>query len=98
MGSSSEGEGRGRMEGWLYLFRSNRLGLQYSRKRYFVLDHRDSSLNCYRATPTASTQVVALPLPSLTFCSMFRGAKRVLEHIGNIGEFWDSYSDYTTDS
>ncbi|XP_064957773.1 protein ENHANCED DISEASE RESISTANCE 2-like isoform X3 [Musa acuminata AAA Group] len=57
MGSSSEGEGRGRMEGWLYLFRSNRLGLQYSRKRYFVLDHRDNSLNCYRAAPTASTQV-----------------------------------------
>ncbi|XP_072057084.1 protein ENHANCED DISEASE RESISTANCE 2-like isoform X5 [Arachis hypogaea] len=28
----------GRMEGWLYLIRSNRIGLQFSRKRYFVLD------------------------------------------------------------
>ncbi|RRT63369.1 hypothetical protein B296_00039655 [Ensete ventricosum] len=69
------------MEGWLYLFRSNRLGLQYSRKRYFVLDHRDNSLSCYRAAPTACTQVVALPLPSLTFCSMFSWSKTCINNV-----------------
>ncbi|RZR70737.1 hypothetical protein BHM03_00001214 [Ensete ventricosum] len=77
------------MEGWLYLFRSNRLGLQYSRKRYFVLDHRDNSLSCYRAAPTACTQVVALPLPSLTFCSMFSWSKtlsRRRSHMHSFGE------------
>ncbi|XP_038972305.1 protein ENHANCED DISEASE RESISTANCE 2-like isoform X1 [Phoenix dactylifera] len=40
-----------RMEGWLYLIRSNRLGLQYSRKRYFVLE--DNALNCYKAVPAS---------------------------------------------
>ncbi|KAI3997376.1 hypothetical protein MKX01_003179 [Papaver californicum] len=29
----------GRMEGWLYLIRSNRIGLQYSQKRYFILEN-----------------------------------------------------------
>ncbi|KAI4373536.1 hypothetical protein MLD38_011653 [Melastoma candidum] len=34
------------MEGWLYLIRSNRFGLQHSRKLYFVLhDHRLKSFN-----------------------------------------------------
>ncbi|XP_058094495.1 protein ENHANCED DISEASE RESISTANCE 2-like isoform X2 [Magnolia sinica] len=36
----------GKMEGWLYLIRSNRLGLQNSRKRYFILD--DNRLDCYK--------------------------------------------------
>lgn len=40
-----------KMEGWLYLIRSNRFGLQYSRKRYFVLD--DNSLNCYKNVPSS---------------------------------------------
>ncbi|CAM0956774.1 unnamed protein product [Alopecurus aequalis] len=43
----------GRMEGWLYLIRSNRLGLQTSRKRYFVLE--DSALRCFKAAPAPST-------------------------------------------
>ncbi|XP_077228801.1 pleckstrin homology (PH) and lipid-binding START domains-containing protein isoform X2 [Tasmannia lanceolata] len=46
MGISKKGE---KMEGWLYLIRSNRFGLQYSKKRYFVLE--DSSLNCFKSTP-----------------------------------------------
>ncbi|KAK3442311.1 hypothetical protein EUGRSUZ_B02509 [Eucalyptus grandis] len=37
------------MEGWLYLIRSNRLGLQFSRKRYFVLD--DHCLKCFKSAP-----------------------------------------------
>ncbi|KAI5016532.1 protein ENHANCED DISEASE RESISTANCE 2-like isoform X2 [Hordeum vulgare subsp. vulgare] len=43
----------GRMEGWLYLIRSNRLGLQTSRKRYFVLE--DSALRCFKAAPAPSS-------------------------------------------
>ncbi|KAL5231794.1 hypothetical protein ABZP36_030570 [Zizania latifolia] len=46
-------EGRMRMEGWLYLIRSNRLGLQYSRKRYFVLE--DAALRCFKAVPPSSS-------------------------------------------
>ncbi|RRT48948.1 hypothetical protein B296_00051580 [Ensete ventricosum] len=38
-----------RMEGWLYLVRHNRLGLQYSRKRYFVL--RGNALDCFKTAP-----------------------------------------------
>ncbi|GER27376.1 pleckstrin homology (PH) and lipid-binding STARTdomain-containing protein [Striga asiatica] len=44
--SQSDG---GRMEGWLYLIRSNRLGLQYSRRRYFVL--QDHLLRSFKAVP-----------------------------------------------
>ncbi|KAI3461423.1 hypothetical protein Pfo_018086 [Paulownia fortunei] len=39
----------GRMEGWLYLIRSNRIGLQYSRKRYFVL--QDHLLKSFKSVP-----------------------------------------------
>ncbi|XP_030447897.1 protein ENHANCED DISEASE RESISTANCE 2-like [Syzygium oleosum] len=39
------------MEGWLYLIRSNRLGLQFSRKRYFVLD--DHCLKCFKSAPSS---------------------------------------------
>ncbi|KAK8941070.1 hypothetical protein KSP39_PZI010420 [Platanthera zijinensis] len=40
------------MEGWLYLIRSNRFGLQYSRKRYFAL--KDNLLNCYKSIPKSN--------------------------------------------
>ncbi|XP_010264665.1 PREDICTED: protein ENHANCED DISEASE RESISTANCE 2-like isoform X2 [Nelumbo nucifera] len=39
----------GTMEGWLYLIRSNRIGLQYSRKRYFIL--QDHCLTSFKSTP-----------------------------------------------
>ncbi|KAG0457251.1 hypothetical protein HPP92_022103 [Vanilla planifolia] len=51
MGSSQDDR---KMEGWLCLIRSNRLGLQYSRKRYFVLE--DNALNCYKSAPTSSRE------------------------------------------
>ena len=44
-----------RMEGWLYLIRSNRFGLQYSRKRYFVLE--DAALRCYKSPPASKREV-----------------------------------------
>ncbi|GMN24814.1 hypothetical protein TIFTF001_000703 [Ficus carica] len=44
----------GRMEGWLYLIRSNRIGLQYSRKRYFVLEAHH--LRSFKSVPTSNDQ------------------------------------------
>ncbi|XP_022850998.1 protein ENHANCED DISEASE RESISTANCE 2-like isoform X1 [Olea europaea var. sylvestris] len=44
--SQSDGN---KMEGWLYLIRSNRIGLQYSRKRYFVL--QDHLLKSFKSIP-----------------------------------------------
>ncbi|RWW33690.1 hypothetical protein GW17_00001581 [Ensete ventricosum] len=55
MGISSEEAEDRRMQGWLYLVRSNRLGLQYSRKRYFVLD--GNALNCYKNVPASNREV-----------------------------------------
>ncbi|KAJ4895836.1 Pleckstrin homology (PH) and lipid-binding START domains-containing protein [Raphanus sativus] len=40
----------GRMEGWLYTIRHNRFGLQFSRKRYFVL--LDNNLKSFRSVPS----------------------------------------------
>ncbi|CAI0411850.1 unnamed protein product [Linum tenue] len=43
-----------RMEGWLYTIRSNRFGLQFSRKRYYVLEQ--NCLKCYKAIPTSEVE------------------------------------------
>ncbi|KAF2602364.1 hypothetical protein F2Q70_00026788 [Brassica cretica] len=40
----------GRMEGWLYTIRHNRFGLQFSRKRYFVL--HDNNLTSFKSVPS----------------------------------------------
>ena len=45
----------GRMEGWLFLIRSNRFGLQYSRKRYFVLE--DHHLKSFKSVPISKNEV-----------------------------------------
>ncbi|KAK7315503.1 hypothetical protein VNO77_34053 [Canavalia gladiata] len=42
-------QSEGLMEGWLYIFSSNRLGLQYSRKRYFIL--KGSFLRSFKDQP-----------------------------------------------
>ncbi|KAK8683598.1 hypothetical protein V6N13_039653 [Hibiscus sabdariffa] len=52
MAGSQSGELK--MEGWLYIIRSNRIGLQYSRKRYFVLE--DHLLNSFKSTPVSNLQ------------------------------------------
>jgi len=44
-----------RMEGWLYLIRFNRIGLQFSRKRYFVLD--GNLLRSFKSVPVSNNQV-----------------------------------------
>ncbi|XP_059659495.1 protein ENHANCED DISEASE RESISTANCE 2-like isoform X2 [Cornus florida] len=44
----------GRMEGWLYLVRSNRIGLQYSRKRYYVL--QDHHLKSFKSIPVSKEE------------------------------------------
>lgn len=51
----SQIKNEGRMEGWLYLIRSNRFGLQYSRKRYFVLE--DHHLKSFKSVPDSKNQV-----------------------------------------
>ncbi|EEF32446.1 conserved hypothetical protein [Ricinus communis] len=43
------------MEGWLYLVRSNRIGLQYSRKRYFVLENH--LLQSFKSLPSSKHEV-----------------------------------------
>ncbi|XP_031386846.1 protein ENHANCED DISEASE RESISTANCE 2 isoform X1 [Punica granatum] len=48
------GDGGAAMEGWLYLIRSNRIGLQYSRKRYFVLE--DHHLKSFKSAPLSKDE------------------------------------------
>ncbi|XP_044481652.1 protein ENHANCED DISEASE RESISTANCE 2 isoform X2 [Mangifera indica] len=50
----SQIKNEGRMEGWLFLIRSNRFGLQYSRKRYFVLE--DHHLKSFKSVPDSKNQ------------------------------------------
>lgn len=45
----------GKMQGWLYLIRYNRFGLQYSRKRYFTLE--DHCLKRLKSVPTSDKEV-----------------------------------------
>ncbi|GFP95983.1 protein enhanced disease resistance 2 [Phtheirospermum japonicum] len=44
----------GKMEGWLYLIRFNRFGMQYSRKRYFFL--QDHCLKSFKSIPSSETE------------------------------------------
>lgn len=44
----------GKMQGWLYLIRYNRFGLQYSRKRYFTLE--DHCLKRFKSVPTSDKE------------------------------------------
>ncbi|KAJ7975060.1 Protein ENHANCED DISEASE RESISTANCE 2-like [Quillaja saponaria] len=44
----------GKMEGWLYLIRSNRFGLHFSRKRYFIL--QGNGLRSFKAMPTSQNK------------------------------------------
>lgn len=49
-----EKESERKMEGWLYIIRSNRFGLHFSKKRYFVL--ADHLLNCYKSISDSKTK------------------------------------------
>ncbi|XP_062171454.1 protein ENHANCED DISEASE RESISTANCE 2 [Alnus glutinosa] len=51
MGTS---QSEGRMEGWLYLIRSNRIGLLYSRKRYFFLEFHH--LKSFKSAPISNNK------------------------------------------
>ncbi|KNA15104.1 hypothetical protein SOVF_101280 [Spinacia oleracea] len=44
-----------KFEGWLYLISSNRLGLQNSRKRYFVLQNHH--FKCYKSIPNSQNEL-----------------------------------------
>jgi len=41
-------------EGWLYLIRSNRIGIKFARRRYFVF--KDNCLRCYKGIPISERQ------------------------------------------
>ncbi|KAL2525847.1 Pleckstrin-like proteiny (PH) and lipid-binding START domains-containing protein [Abeliophyllum distichum] len=47
-------ESEGKMQGWLYLIRFNRFGMQYSRKRYFIL--QDNCLKSFKSIPLSETE------------------------------------------
>ncbi|KAL5998349.1 hypothetical protein ACLOJK_009289 [Asimina triloba] len=59
----------GKMEGWLYVIRSNRIGLQFSQKRYFVLE--GNSLDCFRSAPLSKNEVLCMFLVRLA-CALWR--------------------------
>ena len=59
--AAGAGEEGMRMEGWLYLIRSNRFGMQYSRKRYFVLE--DAALRCFKSAPSSKREVIITAAP-----------------------------------
>lgn len=44
-----------KMKGWLYLIRFNPFGLQYARRRYFIL--HDHCLKSFKSIPSSHTQV-----------------------------------------
>ncbi|KAG7572827.1 START domain [Arabidopsis suecica] len=54
MAFGSENESETKMEGWLYIIRSNRFGLHFSRKRYFVL--RDHLLKSFKSISDSKTK------------------------------------------
>lgn len=66
--SASQSDATSRMEGWLYLIRFNRIGLQFSRKRYFVLD--GNLLRSFKSVPLSNNQVL--------YCSFFNLFRRFL--------------------
>lgn len=43
-----------KMDGWLYLIRYNRFGLQYSRKRFFIL--KDNYLKSFKSIPSSDKE------------------------------------------
>jgi len=55
----------GRMEGWLYTIRHNRFGLQFSRKRYFVL--HENNLTSFKSVPSDHNEVCLLTFFTLSF-------------------------------
>ncbi|KAI4302326.1 hypothetical protein MLD38_038084 [Melastoma candidum] len=54
------------MEGWLYLIRSNRFGLQYSRRRYFVLT--DHVLKSFKHVPVDDDDEVPVGSAPIDTC------------------------------
>ncbi|KAJ6772982.1 ENHANCED DISEASE RESISTANCE-RELATED [Salix koriyanagi] len=57
----------GKMEGWLYIIRSNRFGLKFLRKRYFIL--RENYLKCFKTRPISQEEK---PLRSANIDSYIR--------------------------
>lgn len=67
MAFGSENESETKMEGWLYIIRSNRFGLHFSRKRYFVL--RDHLLKSFKSISDSKTKVILIAISLGCSCS-----------------------------
>lgn len=74
----------GRMEGWLFLIRSNRIGLQYSTKRYFVLE--DQNLKSYKSIPTSENEVRSiLYLPVIVLAMIYLNCFAIGRYLSSMG-------------
>ncbi|XP_057526843.1 protein ENHANCED DISEASE RESISTANCE 2-like isoform X1 [Amaranthus tricolor] len=73
MGTS---QNQGRIEGFLFVISSNRFGLQYSRKRFFVLE--DHHFKCFKSIPNSQNEY---PLKSTIVDSCIRVADNGRESI-----------------
>ncbi|KAG6436151.1 hypothetical protein SASPL_101035 [Salvia splendens] len=79
----------GRMEGWLYSIRSNRIGLQYSRKRYFIL--QDHLLRSFKSAPASPDEVYFVNSVNLVDYVVWQ---RVIEASNNMD--WDNLYCWVT--
>ena len=59
-----ESESEAKREGWLYIIRSNRFGLHFSKKRYFIL--ADHLLKSFKSISDSKTKVSLLFVLSLS--------------------------------
>ncbi|CBI31451.3 unnamed protein product, partial [Vitis vinifera] len=77
------------MEGWLYLIRFNRFGLQYLRKRYLIL--RDNCLRGFRSMPISEEEE---PVRTAVIDSRFRvtdnGRENIQRHVFFIFTLYDT--------
>lgn len=60
---------KGAMEGWLFIFTFNRLGLCCSHKRYFIL--KESFLRSFKAKPMSQMKVLSLMYICMISCICF---------------------------
>lgn len=82
-------QSEGRMEGWLHLIRSNRFGLQYSRKRYFLLEGH--CLKSFKSVPISSNEVHARVFPPCSSLFDVVDLMLVLILVSLNALFYDSY-------
>lgn len=78
----------GRMEGWLYTIRHYRFGLQFSRKRYFLL--LDNNLKSFRSVPSDQNEVYLLffALPHFVYVLCSTTSFSILRDLRVDSRYW----------